>query len=103
MCQGGDYERNNGTGGRSIYGGKFEDENFELKHECGVLSMANTGRDTNQSQFFITLNTANDLDGKNVVFGKVISGMEVLKKIEKIGSVTGTPKEKAIIADCGQI
>lgn len=104
MCQGGDFTNHNGTGGKSIYGAKFEDENFILKHtETGILSMANSGPNTNGSQFFLTTDKTNWLDNKHVVFGHVISGMEVVKKIEACGSKTGKVSEKITIGNCGEI
>ena len=105
MLQGGDFTRGNGTGGESIYGEKFRDENFKFTHDGpGVLSMANAGRNTNGSQFFITTVETPHLNGKHVVFGRVIEGMAVVKSIEKLGSHPYGATSKLIeIADCGEI
>jgi cyclophilin family peptidyl-prolyl cis-trans isomerase len=104
MCQGGDYIKGDGTSGWSIYGHRFPDENFELKHDqAGVLSMVNDGPNTNGSQFFITFAPCPWLDGKNTAFGKVIEGMDVLRKIEPLGTSSGTTRERILIIDCGEL
>ncbi len=92
----------NGTGGESIYGEKFEDENFKIKHRSeGLLSMANAGPGTNGSQFFITTAVTDFLDVRHVVFGKVESGYDVVKRIEAVGSGSGATSQEVLIKDCG--
>jgi peptidylprolyl isomerase len=123
MLQGGDFTRGNGTGtliyvyfflcssyglggvgGMSIYGSKFPDENFRLRHTGpGLLSMANSGPNSNGSQFFITAAETPWLDGKHVVFGSVTAGMEIVRQIEALGSATGAPRGVIKIVDCGQL
>jgi len=105
MAQGGDFTQHNGTGGESIYGSKFEDENFIHKHDRpGCLSMANAGADTNGSQFFITFEKTPHLDGKHVVFGRVCKGLEVLRALEGVPTKSGDkPKIPVIVSDCGQV
>jgi len=105
MCQGGDFTRHNGTGGESIYGEKFPDENFKLKHDRpGLLSMANSGKNTNGSQFFITTVKTPHLDGKHVVFGKVVQGMGVLKEMENQPvDERDRPRKATVVADCGEM
>jgi cyclophilin family peptidyl-prolyl cis-trans isomerase len=106
MLQGGDFTAGNGTGGKSIYGAKFADENFQLKHDRpGLLSMANAGPNTNGSQFFITTVVTSWLDGKHVVFGEVAdeASLAIVKKIEALGSQSGRPSAKVTISAAGQL
>jgi peptidylprolyl isomerase len=104
MLQGGDITHGTGVGGESIYGGKFKDENFKIKHTTpGLLSMANAGPNTQGSQFFITTVVTSWLDGKHVVFGKVLEGMDVVKAVEKLGSGSGKTSKTIVISKSGEI
>ncbi|KAL5792850.1 hypothetical protein ACOSP7_001444 [Xanthoceras sorbifolium] len=104
MAQGGDFSKGNGTGGESIYGGKFADENFKLGHDGpGILSMANSGPSTNGSQFFIIFKRQPHLDGKHVVFGKVVKGLDIVKKMEQVGTMDGKPARPVKVVDCGEV
>ncbi|KAK6465769.1 cyclophilin-like domain-containing protein [Scheffersomyces coipomensis] len=104
MLQGGDFETGKGYGGKSIYGGKFDDENFDLKHDKPFrLSMANSGRNTNGSQFFITTVVTSWLDGKHVVFGEVIDGFDVVKYMEGVKTKQDRPLATLAISNTGEI
>jgi len=104
MIQGGDFTAHNGTGGQSIYGEKFEDENFQVKHTVPMLlSMANAGKDTNGSQFFITTGTPSHLDGKHVVFGRVLKGQDVVRECENVPVQEDKPSKRVVIANCGEL
>ncbi|XP_076043328.1 peptidyl-prolyl cis-trans isomerase D-like isoform X2 [Oratosquilla oratoria] len=103
MIQGGDFTNNDGTGGESIYGEKFEDENFEIKHDGpGLLSMANAGANTNGSQFFVTCSDCHHLDGRHVVFGKVLKGLQIMRVLEKLETEGDKPHKRVEIEDCGE-
>ena len=104
MCQGGDITHGDGTGGESIYGARFPDENFSLRHDvAGLLSMANAGPHTNNSQFFITTAEAPWLNDKHVVFGRVEEGMAVVRRMEAVGTQSGKPSQRVVVSDCGEL
>ena len=103
MMQGGDFTNNDGTGGMSIFGSRFEDENFLVDFEPGVVAMANSGPDSNGSQFFITFDDTEWLAGKHVVFGRVLSGQKLISYIETKGTDNGTPSERVMILECKEL
>jgi len=104
MNQGGDFTKQNGTGGKSIYGSRFRDENFKLRHTgAGILSMANSGKNTNGSQFFLCTAKTGWLDGKHVVFGQVVGGYATVKAIEKVGSRNGSTTHSVLVENCGEL
>ena len=104
IIQSGDFIANDGSQNESVYGPRFEDENFTVKHsEPGIVSMANSGRNSNGGQFFITLVKAPWLDGRQVAFGKVIEGMDIVELIQAAGTSSGAPKQTITISDCGEI
>jgi len=104
MVQGGDFTSGDGRGGESIYGAKFQDENFKVRHEeAGLVAMANAGPNTNGSQFYILLGAQPHLDGRHVVFGKVEAGMDIVRRIEAVGSDSGAPGAEVEVVDCGEL
>jgi peptidylprolyl isomerase len=104
LVQSGDFIANDGSQNESVYGPRFEDEKFSVRHDQpGIVSMANSGRNSNGGQFFITLVKAPWLDGRHVAFGRVIEGMDIIELIQAAGTSSGTPKQSIQIADCGEI